>query len=94
MSEPDMHCHTTNSLYPWNHPDLRRWSIVGMNHYGMAHQRRLFVAMTWSQYCIRAESSDETEVWQSLLDQANAVFRKACEGVATPLLATNARTID
>lgn len=57
-------------MLPWNHPALRAWSIVGMNHYHLEGQRRLFVAMTKEGRCIKAEGVDEAWVFERLIAQA------------------------
>lgn len=51
---------------PWNAPQLRDWSIVGMNHYSINGQRRLFVSMAKDGQCIKAEGADENSVFQEL----------------------------
>jgi hypothetical protein len=56
--------------YPWNHPHLKGWDIVGMNHYHVNGQRRLFVAMTRGRRCIKAEGEDEQRVFNGLAMQA------------------------
>lgn len=55
---------------PWDRVELCGWSIVGMNHYYVDGERRLFVAMTNGEgRCIKAESRDETSVFKSLARQ-------------------------
>lgn len=51
---------------PWPHPDLIAWSIVGMNHYHVDGQRRLFVAMTCLNTCITSEGLDGPALWDEL----------------------------
>lgn len=57
-------------MMPWDRVELRGWSIVGMNHYYVNGERRLFCAMTNSAgRCIKAEDCDEVEVFKSLARQ-------------------------
>jgi len=58
------------SEMPWDRVELRGWSLVGMNHYHVNGERRLFVAMTDSAgRCVKAEGRDEVEVFKSLARQ-------------------------
>jgi hypothetical protein len=57
---------------PWDRVELRGWSIVGMNHYHVDGERRLFVAMTKDWRCITAEGSYEINVWNELAARAKA----------------------
>lgn len=59
-----------NDYYPWQHPDLIQWSIVGMNHYHQSGERMLFVAMTHDSTCITAEGPDDKQIWIKLADAA------------------------
>jgi hypothetical protein len=59
---------------PWNCPELRDWSIVGMNHYMKGGARHLFVAMTRDGVCIKSEDVDERYVWFYLRRKACAAF--------------------
>lgn len=56
--------------FPWRHPDLDGWSIVGMNHYQMYGTRRLFVSMEKDGRCIKAEGLDLPGIWENLRRQA------------------------
>jgi hypothetical protein len=60
---------------PWNHPALDGWAIVGMNHYHVEGERRLFVAMTRRGRCIVAEGAEESTVFWKL---------RAAAAIATP----------
>jgi Lar family restriction alleviation protein len=53
-------------MMPWNCPELKDWSIVGMNHYHINGIRYLFVAMTRDDLCIKIESVDDTRTWEDL----------------------------
>lgn len=58
---------------PWHRPELKRWCIVGMNHYHCGGERRLFVSMTWrgpGPYSITAEGPDGPEIWDELARQS------------------------
>ncbi len=55
---------------PWERPELAGWSIIGMNHYTQAGQRRLFVAMVNGPRWIRSEGADEAAVFRDLAQQA------------------------
>ena len=59
---------------PWNCPELRDWSIVGMNHYMQGGARHLFVAMTKDGVCIKSEDCDERYVWFYLRQKARSAF--------------------
>jgi hypothetical protein len=56
---------------PWQ-LGLGDWDVVGMNHYHVGGERRLFVAMTNGFKCIRAEGADENEVFKVLRLAAEA----------------------
>ena len=62
-------------MLPCNVPELRDWSIVGMNHFRQGGERHLFVAMTRAGRCIVAEGEDEAGVFRSLASQARALER-------------------
>lgn len=58
---------------PWHRAELKRWAIVGMNHYHVGGQRRLYVSMTWrgpGRCCITAEGEDGPEIWDNLARQS------------------------
>lgn len=60
-----------SGVYPWNHPSLTGWSIVGMNHYNDPEGNRcLYVAMTKDGRCIHSEGNMELAVWRRLVRQA------------------------
>lgn len=61
-----------SSCPPWKMAPLDEWSIVGMNHYRVAGEKRLFVAMTKGSTCIVEEGGDDAYLWSRL-------WRKACE---------------
>lgn len=55
---------------PWKMKPMNEWSIVGMNHYHVSGERRLFVAMTKGNVCITEEGTDDEYLW-------NRLWRKA-----------------
>jgi len=57
---------------PWLMKPLDEWSIVGMNHYHVDGQRRLFVAMTKDGCCITEEGRDDQYLWNRLWHKATA----------------------
>jgi hypothetical protein len=57
---------------PWKIKPLDQWSIVGMNHYHVDDQRRLFVAMTKDGRCITEEGADDQYLWNRLCHKARA----------------------
>ena len=62
---------------PWHRPELKDWSIVGMNHYHLGGIQRLYVAMIWrTRLCITVEGPDGPEVWNELARQAAAVVAR------------------
>ena len=65
---------------PWKQKPLNEWAIVGMNHYRMAGERRLFVAMTKGGHCIVEEGPDDQYLWNRLWHKAIAHR----DGVAIP----------
>lgn len=54
----------------WEYEELVGWDIVGMNHYYVDGERRLFVAMTRNGFCIKAEGADQQGIFDDLLIQA------------------------
>jgi len=60
----------THIQMPWNIDALKEWSIVGMNHYSIGGEKRLFVAMTLEGICIKAEGADERAVFEKLAQEA------------------------
>lgn len=64
---------------PWKHEDLRRWSIVGMNHYHINGVRFLFVAMVLGDKCIKIESVDDIQTWIDLATKAREAEGKPHE---------------
>ena len=56
---------------PWDRPELSGWDIIGMNHYSLAGERRLFVAMVRGKNWIRSEGPDEEQVFNDLAQQAD-----------------------
>ena len=57
---------------PWAQKPLDEWDIVGMNHYHVAGQRFLFVAMTKGDRCIQTEGPDDKYLWNRLWHKATA----------------------
>lgn len=55
---------------PWQMKPLDEWSIVGMNHYRINGERRLFVAMTKDGACIVEEGGDDQFLWNRLWHKA------------------------
>lgn len=55
---------------PWNDGPLAEWSIVGMNHYHLNGEKRLFVAMTKGGLCIQEEGKDDEYLWNRLWHKA------------------------
>jgi len=62
---------------PWMMPPLDQWAIVGMNHYHVAGERFLFVAMTKDGKCIQEEGKDDEYLWNRLWHKAQAIDGKA-----------------
>ncbi len=58
---------------PWKMKPLDEWAIVGMNHYRMHGERRLFVAMTKGNLCIVEEGLDDEFLWNRLWHKANTL---------------------
>lgn len=58
---------------PWWEATFDGWSIVGMNHYFIGGQRRLYVAMTKGDRCIKSEGVDTPEIWLTLALAAKAM---------------------
>jgi len=57
---------------PWKLKPLDEWSIVGMNHYHVNGEQRLFVAMTKGGRCITEEGADDEYLWNRLWHKAAA----------------------
>lgn len=57
---------------PWDRSELAGWSIIGMNHYSLNGERRLFVAMVRERdfVGIRAEGPDEVKVFEEIARKA------------------------
>lgn len=55
---------------PWTIHPLADWAIIGMNHYHVAGQRFLFVAMTKGDVCIKEEGRDDKYLWNRLANKA------------------------
>lgn len=55
---------------PWQQGPLAEWAIVGMNHYHMHGERRMFVSMAKSGRCIKEEGTDDKYLWNRLMHQA------------------------
>jgi hypothetical protein len=67
-------------LLPWRRLELLDWDIVGMNHYWVNGTRFLFVAMTKEGRCVRAEGSDEADVFEALATLAHSPHDHLCPG--------------
>jgi hypothetical protein len=71
---------------PWQTSTLADWSIVGMNHYHVNGERRLFVAMVKDGTCIKEEGPDDDYLWNRLhhkvwkLTAPETRERRACAG--------------
>ena len=57
---------------PWTQKPIDEWAIVGMNHYHLSGERRLFVAMTKGDRCIVEEGKDDEDLWNRLWHKAVA----------------------
>jgi len=55
---------------PWMQKPLNEWSIVGMNHYRVNGEKRLFVAMTKGERRIVEEGKDDEYLWNRLWHKA------------------------
>lgn len=55
---------------PWSMKPLNEWNIVGMNHYHLNGEKRLFVAMTKGDKCIKEEGPDDAYFWNRLWHKA------------------------
>lgn len=58
------------SPQPWQMKPLDQWSIVGMNHYFIDGERRLYVAMVKGNLCIKEEGKDDEYLWNRLWHKA------------------------
>ena len=67
---------------PWMAPSFEGWSIVGMNHYFIGGQRRLYVAMTKGDRCIKNEGPDNAALWLTLALAAKAQDRAVKDAAA------------
>lgn len=56
---------------PWQIEPMNEWSIVGMNHYHIDGEKRLFVAMTKDGRCIQEEGPDDKMLWLNLWVKAS-----------------------
>lgn len=63
-------------MMPWKVNELRKWSIVGMNHYYVDGVRHLYVAMMRGNRCIKAEDAIDDFVFRSLYYQAKSLNRQ------------------
>jgi len=55
---------------PWQVGPLTEWSIVGMNHYYVNGEKRLFVAMINGDHCIKEEGIEDEYLWNRLCHKA------------------------
>ena len=61
----------TNILvFPWTCELLKDWDIIGMNHYYFKGEKCLFVVMTKDGQTIKADGSNDSNVFLSLQQQA------------------------
>lgn len=74
----------SSSSLPWQAGPLALWSIVGMNHYYVTRGRRLFVAMTRDNICIKAEGADEAMVFAELEAEARMIDRALADAPPAP----------
>ena len=59
---------------PWlDETDFAGWDIVGMNHYHVDGERRLFVAMTKDGRCVKAEGPDDSRIWHTLANEVEYI---------------------
>jgi hypothetical protein len=58
-------------MYPWQEGNLKDWNIVGMNHYFVNDEKRIFVAMVKDGRCIKSEGRDSSLIWEHLQMQAH-----------------------
>ena len=56
--------------FPWEVGPLAEWSIVGMNHYYVNGEKRLFVAMVKGGHCIKEEGIEDEYLWNRLCHKA------------------------
>lgn len=56
---------------PWKQPPLDKWSIIGMNHYVMDGEKRLFVAMVKDEHYIKEQGNDDKYLWNRLWHKAS-----------------------
>lgn len=70
--------------FPWNLAPLAHWDIVGMNHYYVKGDKRLFVAMVHCDhgYCIRAEGRPDESVFALLCARAHQYESQRTERAA------------
>lgn len=57
--------------FPWLRAPLDEWSIVGMNHYYIGGEKKLYIAMVKGDRCIKEEGPDGKDVWDRLLKKAS-----------------------
>jgi len=58
-------------IEPWKLGVLRDWDIVGMNHYYVKGEKRLFVAMSKDGVLIKEEGKDTNLIWERLWHKAS-----------------------
>jgi len=56
--------------HPWQQSVLSSWSIVGMNHYFVNGDKRLFVGMVKGDRFIKEEGIDSQYLWNRLCHKA------------------------
>lgn len=54
------------TLLPWRQEEFKGWSIVGMNHYFIYGNKRLFVAVCKDNVCLKEEGEDDHSLWRNL----------------------------
>jgi hypothetical protein len=81
------------AMFPWHDPVFAGWSIVGMNHYHVSGERRLFVAMTRENCCIKVEGRDDGRLWNALRAKAAAaaveIKQSICVQITAEMIASN-----
>ena len=67
----------TNILvFPWTCELLKDWNIFDIHHYYVKDEKRLFVTMTKGNNTIKAEGSNDSNVFLSLQQQALEITKQ------------------
>lgn len=61
---------------PWMTKPLDEWDIIGMNHYHVHGERRLYVAMTNGVRYIVEEGPDDEYLWNRLWHKATVISER------------------